>query len=281
MLRFLLLLEDKSTSREPRVYAKTSLRKRLSPLRYSGGKSKLIDYLYSLLFKEQLDTFTEVFAGGASLGLSLLDAGIIQHLILNDKDPAVYAFWKTVLEEPQTLVRHLQDFPPTHKELADAKARLAEDDTPSAELGLAFLLANRLSYSGIIKANAQGGKEGTQKDLLARWNPNALQKRIMHIHSLRDNIALHNKDAVSLIEESVYWNSHSTLFVDPPYFSQGKRLYTHFFRKEDHENLAFLLSSLYMDFPESDIIVTYDNHPYIRELYPFAQTEYLSRKYSI
>lgn len=90
--RFLLLLEDKgqvdTQSLSPAI---PKLKKRLSPLRYPGGKSKLIDYLYSKLSQEQLDTFVEVFAGGASLGLALLDAGIVKQLILNDKDPAELA----------------------------------------------------------------------------------------------------------------------------------------------------------------------------------------------
>ena len=51
--------------------------------------------------------FVEVFAGGASVGLSLLQAGIIQRLVLNDTDPGVYAFWKALKEEPKELLTRL------------------------------------------------------------------------------------------------------------------------------------------------------------------------------
>ena len=84
--RILLLLEQGGGCREPGTKASTGLRKRLSPLRYPGGKSKLIDFIYERLRKNRMDTFAEVFAGGASLGLSLLDAGKINKLVLNDLD---------------------------------------------------------------------------------------------------------------------------------------------------------------------------------------------------
>ena len=69
-----LLLEQKSASEN--VGAVTSLpapkfNKHLSPLRYPGGKSKLIDYLFAKLQPNKLDTFVEVFADGASFGLAL------------------------------------------------------------------------------------------------------------------------------------------------------------------------------------------------------------------
>ena len=61
---------------------KSKLKKRLSPLRYPGGKSKLIDQL--LPYIQDKECFVEAFCGGSSLGLALLDAGKIHKLVLND-----------------------------------------------------------------------------------------------------------------------------------------------------------------------------------------------------
>ena len=277
--RFLLLLEDKGAAdAQSTSYA---IPKRLSPLRYPGGKSRLIDYLYSKLSHEQLDTFVEVFAGGASLGLALLDAGVIRKLILNDKDPGVYALWKTILECPQELTGRLQSIVPTHRDLSDAKALLARSEAPTPELAWAFLLANRLSFSGIVKGNPMGGKNGSQDALTVRWNPNALTERITHIHSMRDCIEIHNMDACEFLETEGYWYGKATIFVDPPYWEKGKALYTHYYAEEDHAELAEMLQNMYKSFPEPDIIVTYDNHPRIRELYPLARQEVIQRRYSI
>lgn len=58
-----LILEHRKTQMEfaPQTQGKkrTQLRKRLSPLRYPGGKSKVIDELYESLDEERLDTFPE------------------------------------------------------------------------------------------------------------------------------------------------------------------------------------------------------------------------------
>lgn len=280
--RFLLLLEDKGNADAQRLSpAIPKLKKRLSPLRYPGGKSKLIDYLYSRLSQEQLDTFVEVFAGGASLGLALLDAGSIKRLILNDKDPGVYALWKTILECPQELTDRLQSIVPTHRDLSDAKNLLALNEASTLELAWAFLLANRLSFSGIVKGNPLGGKNGSQDALTARWNPEALAERITRICSMRDRIELHNMDACEFLEAEGYWYNKATIFVDPPYWEKGKALYTHYYEEKDHMELAEMLQNMYMSFPEPDIIVTYDNHPRIREMYPLAKQEAIQRRYSI
>lgn len=280
--RFLLLLEDKGQA-DAQILSPAipKLKKRLSPLRYPGGKSKLIDYLYSKLSQEQLDTFVEVFAGGASLGLALMDAGIVKQLILNDKDPAVYALWKTILECPQELTERLQSIIPTHRDLSNAKALLAHSEAPTSELAWAFLLANRLSFSGIVKANPLGGKNGSQEALTARWNPEAIEERILHIYSMRDRIGIHNMDACEFLETEGYWYDKATIFVDPPYWEKGKALYTHYYEEKDHAELAEMLQNMYKSFPEPDIIVTYDNHPRIREMYPLAKQEIIQRRYSI
>lgn len=281
--RLLLLLEEKNNI-DVRVDSSLiipKMRKHLSPLRYPGGKSKLIDYLYSQLCKEQLNTFVEVFAGGASLGLALLDAGIVQHLILNDKDPGVYAFWRTMLDAPNELIQRIRNITPTHSDLSEAKRILSSTTVPTSDVAWSFLLANRLSYSGIIMANPQGGKGGSQDELLARWNPKTLEKRILHVYSLRDKITLYNLDYFDFIVDYAWWGNSQTLFIDPPYFRVGHKLYPTCFKSEDHRNMAELIQNLYREFPSADVVITYDNHPVIREIYPLANQEVITRKYFI
>lgn len=285
--RLLLLLEQKSKKRDEIPDSKQPasviprFRKRLSPLRYPGGKSKFIDYLYTKLSAEKLDTFVEAFAGGASLGLALLDSGVINRLVLNDIDPDVYALWRTILKAPQALTDRLSGALPTHEDLTNAKRLLACQDISTPVRAWSFLLANRLSYSGICFANPQGGKTGSQEALLARWNPKALIDRIERIHAMADKIELHCKDCCDFIEESAWWMPNTTIFVDPPYYEKGAQLYRYSFTEDDHRRLAETLQSLYNCFPEADILITYDDHPFIRSLYPLAQQEHISRRYSI
>lgn len=281
----LLLLEEKgSADTAPAAAAEIpgkKLRKHISPLRYPGGKSHLISYLYGCCHADRLDTLTEVFAGGASLGLSLLDAGVINRLVLNDIDQGVYAVWDTILNRPEELKQRLLGPLPTHTDLAVAKAHLAEDDTPSPLLAWHYLMANRLSYSGILMANPQGGKCGSQEDLLSRWQPETLIRRIDRIHAMRERIELHRQDCCQFIEEYAWWLPDSTLFIDPPYFKKGPQLYRHSFSKDDHERLADTIQDLQMEFPGPAVLITYDDDPYIRELYAVVHKQPVFRNYSI
>lgn len=278
--RVLLILEDKDA---PAPEAKrTKLRKRLSPFRYPGGKSKVIDFLAERFQAERLDTFVEAFAGGASVGLSLLDAGLTKRLVLCDTDPGVYAFWSQIVDDPSPILRRLETVTPNHAIFASAKAVLDEPKYwPRYELAWSQLVVNRLAFSGISKANELGGRNGSDKQLLARWNPKALKERIERIHEMADAIEVSNANAYDLIEQSAYWDEHSTLFIDPPYVAQGKALYRKYFDEDDHRDLAWLLESLYTGMPGADIVITYDDCELVRELYGFAEVVTIGRKYSI
>lgn len=275
----LLLLEVGAGKEDP--VAPSGLKKRLSPLRYPGGKSKLIDYLAAEFKGDQMDTFVEAFAGGASVGLAMLEAGRTQHLVLNDTDPGIYAFWKTVCVRPESLLEKIDRRLPTISDLNSAKGMLENPSVWSSEaLAWAQLLANRLSYSGIVKANPMGGQHGTEKDLLARWNPAELKKRIEAIHQMADEITISCVDAMDLIESSAYWDEKSTLFIDPPYVRVGKALYQRYFTDNDHRNLAWLLQTLYTGMPGADLVITYDDCELVRDLYPYAEQRKVGRFFS-
>ena len=75
-------------------------RKRLtiSPLRYPGGKSALYPRLRKLIRDMDLAgcTYVEPYAGGVGAGLGLLATGQVERVVINDLDPAIYAFWATI-----------------------------------------------------------------------------------------------------------------------------------------------------------------------------------------
>lgn len=279
--RMLLLLEQKGAG-QPCPAPPYKFKKRLSPLRYPGGKSKLIDFLYNQFKYDQLDTFVEVFAGGASVGLALLDAGCTKRLVLNDMDPGVYALWKTIQDAPETLLERLDGAPPTRDTLLQSKAVLdAPEAAEMADLAWAELVCNRLSFSGIVNGGILGGRNGSQESLLVRWNPENLAKRIKRIHELSDRISVTQMDACKLVEDYAYWDDRATLFIDPPYVVKGKALYRCYFTEDDHRRLAWLLESLFQGMPGADIVITYDDCPLIRDIYCLPEIKAIGRFYSI
>ena len=70
-----------------------------SPLRYPGGKKRLVNYFKQLFEKNSLRNgiYVEPYVGGASVALSLLIEGYASRIIINDVDKSIFAFWYSIL----------------------------------------------------------------------------------------------------------------------------------------------------------------------------------------
>lgn len=298
--RVLLLLEDKhqtiSSGADGRIQLRDpisfSLKKYISPLRYPGGKSRVIDQIFRHIKTGKTEIFVELFAGGASLGLSLLEAGVIQHLVLNDFDPAVANFWDIVVHHGEALCKIISSAEPTRSQYFAGKKLISQiqaapsslsqlETTEKIQLAYDFLVVNRLSYGGIQMANPLAASNRSSQELLSRWNPRTLVRRISRISAVSEQISICNKDAVSYFSDEIGWlPSSSTIFIDPPYFHAGPRLYPFGF-EFGHTDLADAISSFFHSYPGPDIILTYDNCSSICDLYPFAQKQKLLHSWSI
>lgn len=295
-----LILEHRKTQMEfapqTQVKKRTQLRKRLSPLRYPGGKSKVIDELYESLDEARLDTFVELFAGGASFGLSLLEAGKTQRLILNDADPCVTNFWRAATKFTDDLIDEINaEGTPTQSRFYQYRSELSElreaylqgperdilsvkDAEWCVQKAARFLVVNRLSFGGLQTSNLLGGANG---NYLQRWNPKGLIKRLESIKALSERIVVRCQDATRLLMEEMGWmGDNTTIFVDPPYFEAGSKLYPYGF-KDGHAALAESLNQFYRDFPGPYLVITYDDVPEIRDLYLYADVKGLGSQWSL
>jgi DNA adenine methylase len=71
-------------------------------LRYPGGKAPFAPFIADLMVANGLTGghYLEPYAGGAGVALDLLFQGHASHIHINDADPAVYAFWLSVIKHP-------------------------------------------------------------------------------------------------------------------------------------------------------------------------------------
>ena len=279
--RFELNLEQVSNAeRVSSVGAKLKLH--VSPLRYPGGKTKVIPYAFARLNPTKTDLWVEPFAGGASVGLSLLEAGVINHLRLNDLDYGVYSLFKCTFTDPQPLLDKINTITPTREMFFTAQSRILNNHNYASLQDAAWdmLVVNRLSFSGIAKAHPLGGKNGSQTALLSRWNPETLTKRIELLRPLGGRVEVTNMDALEVIEEC-YWNEQATLFIDPPYVQKGSRLYNKFYESNDHQELGNLLDSLYSTCPGADIQLYYDDDEMVKNIYFYPEVVKVERRYCV
>ena len=249
--------------------------KYVSPLRYPGGKLKVVDYVKQLMEVNDLTggTYIEPYAGGASVALSLLFDKYAGKIKINDKDRAIYAFWYSVLEETEELCRLINDTPvnmdtwQTQHELQKHK-----EETGLLELGFSTFFLNRTNRSGILNGGVIGGKDqrGTWK-IDARYNKKDLIERIEYVAGYADLIELTSMDAVALLKRYKRTPAAKTFcYLDPPYYVKGQDLYLNYYRDEDHQDIAEVIKKF-----KGQWIISYDAVDFISELYKgYRQKEY-------
>lgn len=248
----------------------------VSPLRYPGGKSKLVHYLERLLEENNLvgRGYAEPYAGGAGLALSLLMRGSVSKVYLNDIDYPLYCLWRTVLEDTEALCRKVRNARITLNTWKQHKEKLSSPDKYSElDVGFAFLFLNRTNRSGIISGSAIGGLEQASKwKIDARFYKTTIIHRIRKIAAYKNRIFLYNYDAINFLQKIVAPMPDEDVFVylDPPYYEKGKRLYQNHYEYKDHKQIATKVASL-----EHPWIVSYDNVSEIASLYrPFRRQIY-------
>jgi DNA adenine methylase len=252
-----------------------------TPLRYPGGKSKLSSFIQAVLSENRLidGDYAEPYAGGAGIAFELLFLECVSRVHLNDLDRAVFCFWDTVVNHTEWLCNKIVATPIKISEwYRQREVYRCIDSAESRELGFAFFFLNRTNRSGILNGGVIGGLDQTGEwKIDARYNKGDLVKRIRKIAAYRSRIALYNQDAADFITLTLPRLSKRTLvYLDPPYFVKGRRLYRNHYKPKDHAAIADLIHG---GLPQH-WIVSYDNVPEIAKLYPRFRSAVYNLDYS-
>ena len=259
--------------------------KNVSPLRYPGGKAKLYPFFKQLVSDNNIGTFVEPFAGGSGCALGLLLNGDVDTIVLNEYDPAVYAFWWAVLNKSDELVELVSNAVFSVEEWKKQKEIYRQQDTSDLlQLGFSTLYLNRVNRSGILSTGLIGGLQQTGNYKMdARFNKQAIIGKIQAIAAHVDKITLISKDASQLLADYIKENkddiSDTLFFIDPPYYEKGGQLYPLAFKHDDH----CVLSSAIKEVRRYSLqyVITYDNHPVINGLYSDFESLLFYLNYSV
>lgn len=239
-----------------------------TPLRYPGGKQKLAPFIREILEANDLvgGGYVEPYAGGAGVALELLIGRHVEKIYLNDSALPVFAFWKAVLEDTESLCRLISSASLTVEEWKLRREVVRNPEGYSRlELGFSTFYLNRCNRSGVLSGGVIGGLNQTGEwKMDARFSRNELIRRIEVVAARRDSIVVTNLDAENFISGYVNDLPQSTLvYCDPPYFEKAGRLYLNSYQEADHERLAtFIQNSL-----NKNWIVSYDSSPQILNFY--------------
>ena len=243
------------------------MREYVTPLRYPGGKSKLAGFMKEIFRLNDLicGHYVEAYAGGASIAFHLLFCEYAVHAHINDLNKSVYSFWYSVINDTENLCRLIRDTPVSMEQWQRQKAIQEEPNKHSnLTLGFSTFFLNRTNRSGILAGGVIGGKNQDGDWLLdERYNKSALISRIEKIAQFKNKITLYNKDAAEFIADIVpQLPEKSLIYLDPPYYSKGRRLYKDEYEHEDHVVIAMFVGKM-----QRNWIVSYDDTKDIRELY--------------
>lgn len=241
-----------------------------NPLRYPGAKSKLYHYIEKLLVMENKlgCTFYEPFAGSASLSIMLLENGIIEHAVINEKDPLLYYFWFSVFNYTDDLIRLINNTEISitnwHKFAKYKNNDYIKDKNP-VEIGYAGLFLNRTNFSGILKANPLGGlNQLSEYKINCRFNKDSIINSIRQISLLKSHMEVYNLDAIDFMNLKLKYkrNKSTFVYIDPPYYKEGPNLYRFSYNHSEHVRLAKFIKSKVFPW-----LISYDDTNEIREMY--------------
>ncbi|MCG8693187.1 MAG: DNA adenine methylase [Minwuiales bacterium] len=238
-----------------------------SPLRYPGGKAKLYDFFTAIVKTNNLYTYEycEPYAGGAGLALRLLCNGFVERVSLNDVDRAVFAFWTSILNKTDAFCRLIEATPITVEEWYRQKTTWMQGDLgDSLALGFSAYFLNRTNRSGIIEgAGPIGGYEQNGKwKIDVRLDKEKQISNIQAVSRYSGQIHISNMDALHYIRLNIN-KREKFLYLDPPYYVKGKKLYKNFYSHYDHERIAAELQKR----RHSKWVVSYDDVREIRDIY--------------
>jgi DNA adenine methylase len=243
----------------------------LSPLRYPGGKAKFAALLRSILQRNELVgcEYYEPFAGGAGAALRLLKDGTVSHLHLNDADYRIYALWRAVFYHNDALVDALLKADVTindwHKQFAICKA---PERHRAFSVAFATLFLNRCNRSGVILGSRPIGglKQDGAFKIDARFNRTALAERVKALAPFKASVTLYNEDALTFLQSRLPKGARRRkvfAYLDPPYYSEGRRLYLSYYSDADHRDLSrYIRRQTALRW-----VMSYDDNTAIRKLY--------------
>lgn len=251
-----------------------------TPLRYPGGKASLGQYMRQVFVDNRLldGVYVEPYAGGAGIAMELLMTGYAQEVWLNDIDLAVHAFWHAALHDTKALIGLVETIPLTVSEWRGQRAIYRQPDKhDTLTLGFATLFLNRTNRSGILNGGVIGGLSQKGQWLIdARFNRSDLAERIRRIGHYRHRIHLFNEDAEVFLR-CLNLPKQSLIYLDPPYFHRGQRMYRNHYKREDHARIAALVQN---EIPYR-WIVSYDDTPEIANLYAGQRQLHFNLCYSV
>lgn len=225
-----------------------------SNLRWPGGKSKMMHHLEPYI-PGKISKYIEVFVGGGSVLLHMLQSRKLKTVYANDIDANLINYYNAVKHDPVGLISEVMTIKKTYT--AETFSSIYKDIDVSTPSG--FFIMNKTSFSGI-------GNSYSNRTYDSNFSFNAI-KNIYLISKVIKNVRFLNLDYKD-IDSTIQDFEDYFVYLDPPYFNNrdvglyGERGILH--KGFDHDGLCKWVKA-HAD--QNKIMISYDDSSYIRALY--------------
>lgn len=232
-------------------------------LRYPGSKNGFKQQLDKHLPKDVRSVASPFFGGGA-YEFHLARAGL--RVVGADLNGTLVNFWNAAHVMPRELANAVSELGQdmSREKFHELRKELMASTGESLYAAASFFVLNRTSYNGIMRYYAPNANRFTTSCI----------ERLRGLEWPESLEPLRSCDAFDFLEQhpDKFW------FLDPPYYAVKGGLYgldasDHVF---DHVRLARFLES----HPQARWMLTYDDHPDVRDMYAFADIHPIDVHYS-
>lgn len=233
-----------------------------SPLRYPGGKSRAIPQIQQQM-PARIGDYREPMLGGGSVFLATksLFKKMISSYWVNDLNEDLYCFWAIMQQSSEQVIAEIRTI---KRNFSDGRALYEhfKTDIPRTpfEKAVRFFIMNRITFSGVVDS---GGY--SQQAYEKRFTDSSID-RLDGLASQLAGVRITHGDYMQLLTQD---GQDVFIYLDPPYWSATEsRLYgakgaLHL--TFDHERFAEAMKKC-----PHRWLITYDDSPYIRDLFSFA-----------
>jgi len=244
-------------------------------MQYPGGKYYAVRILQKY-FPRKFNTLISPFVGGGALELNMYHNKRCDKLILNDIFEPLMNTWRCCVEDTNKVFRYYNKYNvhlPTSKNHKHSEYEIF-DKTLNR-----FLRAGIYYWHSMYNYPTRRHGAFANSRIVKQSNLTAHKRLLKYVN--KQNIITHNSDYKEFLNKY----KDGLTYLDPPYYSAGNTFYGELFEKNkitkrfendfNHRELSNILRN------RKSWILSYDNEPYIKDLYKdFSNIYYDSWIYS-
>lgn len=246
-----------------------------SPLRYPGGKSRLVEEILAR-FPEDFDNsweFREPFVGGGSVFITVRQLYPECKVWINDKNTELINFWTKVRDNLPDLVKEIRLIKEEYAGKGGRQLYKFLINCENLDPAVRFFCLNRITFSGTTKS---GGY--SEQAFRERFTDSSID-RLELMKGLLDGVVITNYDfLLPMLSETK--KSDCLIFLDPPYLTAEQHgLYGK--NGNLHKGFSHIALCAAVKRTEHLILMTYDGCQEIKDMYHLFNQEDFSLLYSM